>query len=622
VKIYRNSIVKKIVVLYFIVTYCLTVAADDTIKVKDKPLPLKYYTLNQFEYNDSIRSMYNTLQSLHNYTPRNTFGNTGLAYNDFIYSYPFPFGFNYGRNYFRNYFYTPYSILFYNTRIPYTDLLYVFGSQREQFFKMTFSYNIKKNWNFSANFSAIKGTGFYIRQKSDDLFFCISSNYKARNNRYMLLASGAFNSIKTEENGGMINDSLFFAGRTNYDPSLRDAKVFRLNKNVFVKQYFNLGHQLHDTMPVQVSSRFMLTSQFEDNASKFTDSNPKSAYYKHIYYDSTKTNDSTYFLRLENELAWKRVDNLKHRGILDMIGLGFSLKHQYVYVEQRELKIRQMDTTFHNILAGAELSNLYSNHQWFWKFTATYGLKGYNKDDREWLGSITKTFGDSLSRWSLNARIKKYAPPFIYNAYASNHFKWENQFEKSIENTIAANLHIHKYDVSLQVDFTNYSNVLYFDTIVIPRQYEGTIPVLSAVLIKNISFHNWHLDNHIRYQRVPDSSVIRVPEFILKHALYYENDLFKKALRLQIGVQLMYNTAYYANAYMPVTGQFYLQNQRKYGNYPIFDFFLNFKVKAVNAFFKIDHLNSGFSGNNYMLTPHYIINQRAFRLGVSWKFWD
>lgn len=621
-KIYRNNTVKKIPILFLFFVHFFYAKADDSLKVVNKPLPLKYWTVSQFEHRDSISYLYNTLKSQHNYLPRNTFGNSGLAFNDFIYNNPLPFGFNYSKNYYRNYYYTPYSINFYNTRIPYTDLLYVFGSQKEQFFKMAFSYNILKNWNFSANFTRVNCLGYYQRQRSDVTCFSISSNYRSRDNRYMLLISGALNSVKAEENGGMAKDSAFFAGRISYEPTLKEARTFRVNRNVFIRNYLNLGHQENDTMPVQTTSRFILTSVYDENALKFTDSNPRSKYYNHIYFDSTKTHDSVNIFKLENELAWKRVDNLKHRGILDMIGVGVGIKHQYMNIDYRQSKERQLDSTINNFLASAELNNLYSKNNLYWKFSILYGLKGYNREDYEGSGTITKVFRDSLSRISITAKAKAYAAPFMYNLYLSNNFSWLTNFEKPTEQTLEANLFLNKFDLNLLVNFTNYTNVLYFDTLAVPRQHKGTIPMLSVALTKNFEIFNWHLDNQVRYQQVPDSSVIRVPEFILQHALYYENDLFKKAMRLQIGVQVMYNTAYYANAYMPATGQFYIQNVRTYGNYPILDFFLNFKIKAVNAFFKIDHLNSNFSGYSYMLTPHYILNQRAFRLGVSWKFWN
>ena len=153
-------------------------------------------------------------------------------------------------------------------------------------------------------------------------------------------------------------------------------------------------------------------------------------------------------------------------------------------------------------------------------------------------------------------------------------------------------------------------------------QYKGSIPVFTSFLKKDFTFSNFHINNKINYQHVPDYSVIRVPEFILEHSLYYENDLFKNAMRLQIGFSLFYNSAYYSNQYMPATGQFYFQDKNKYGNYPFVDFFINARVKTVRIFFKIDHFNYGMIGNNYMLSPHYPMNDRVFKFGVSWRFFD
>jgi hypothetical protein len=605
--------VKKILLLFLFFTHTVFAANDDSLKVQNKVFPLKYYTVIQFEYADSASYLDNTLLDFQNYLPKNTLGNVGLAFNDFIYKTNTPFGFNYGKNNFQNYFYTPFNLKFYNTRIPYTDLFAVFGSQKEQFFRMTLSYNIKKNWNITANFSRIKSLGFYDKQKTDHTFFALSSNYKTVNNRYMLLASAAFNRVKNEENGGLEKDTLSSGA---YNEILASATNFMSNNNIFLKQYLNLGYRANDTLPIIPTSRFILTSMLDDLSPKFIDPDPKDGHYDHYYY-AMNTNDTSNILKLENELAWKRVDNLKHRGIADAVGVGASVKNQFIRVQQRKI-----DTTFNNFIVGAELGNLFSKNKCWWKLNASYGLTGYNKDDYSYALVLTKAFRDSLTRVTLHLRTTEHAPDFMYNEYATNHFKWTNHFEKIKEQTAAANLNINKYDLALGVDVTTYSNVLYFDTAALAQQYKGNVQVVSVMLKKNITFHNWHLNNRINYQYVPDSSVIRVPQFVLQHSLYYENNLFKNALRLQIGFSVFYNTAYYANAFMPTNSQFYLQNKQEYGNYPILDFFLNAKIKVVNIFFKIDHLNSGFTGTDYMLTPNYFINTRSFKIGISWKFWD
>ena len=608
---------KKLIILLFC-TSTLFASTNDSLKVSNKVFPLKYYTINQFEYPDSVSYVFNTMIDFHNYLKKNTLGNIGMVNNDFYYKTSRGEGFNYGPNNYQDYFYTPSNLKFYNTRIPYADIFYVFGTKQEQYFKMTFSYNIKKNWNMSVYFSRIRSKGFYPNLVPDHNFFAASTNYKTLDNRYMLLASVCWNGIKNSENGGITDDTTFFNGyilRAKYN--LQDATNYRRNRNIFIKQYYNLGHREKDTMPVIPGSRFIFTSEYDEIAQRYKDSNPLSEFYDHVYYDSTSTYDSSHVDKLNNELAWKTVDNGKHRGIMDMIGIGVSVKHQLINIRQREIY-----ATFNNVYTGFELNNLYSNHKFWWKIKSFYGLHGYNKEDYELYGVLSKGIIDSLSRISISCKSGEYAPDYMYTNYLSNHFRWSNYFEKVKEQSISLGFCIPKYDFALSVDYSNYGNVLYFDTNVVAQQFKGTINIIRASLKKDFSFFNWHLNNKVKYQQVPDSSVIRVPLLMLQHSLFYENDLFKKALRMQIGFEVFYNTSFYANAYMPVTGEFYIQNNSKYGSYPMLDFFLNMKIKVVNAFFKIEHLNSGFSGNTYMLTPGYVMAPRTFKFGVSWKLFN
>ncbi|HRG52114.1 MAG TPA: hypothetical protein PLL00_04710 [Bacteroidia bacterium] len=609
---------RKVVIFFLFCTSTLFASTKDSSKVAKKVFPLKYYTANQFEYSDSANYVFDKFQDFHNFLGKNTLGNIGMANDDFRYKASRVFGFNYGKNNYEKYYYTPYNLKFYDTRIPYADLFYVFGTKQEQYFKMAFSYNIKKNWNVTVNFSRIRSKGFYQNLVPNHTFFAVSSNYKTLNNRYMLLASVCFNTIKNTENGGLKADTMLFNGEiSNAKFELANAKNYRRNRNAFVKQYFNLGHRENDSVPIIPSSRFILTTEFDEMAQTYDDINPLLPFYPAIYYDSTKTFDSSHIYKLNNELTWKRVDNKKHRGVMDMIGVGASIQHQLVEVKQREIY-----KTINNIFAGAELNNLYSKHKLWWKAQYRYGLSGYNKDDYEIYGILSKGVIDSLSSISLSYKSTAYAPDFMFNQYSSNHFKWENNFDKVSEQSITAGISIPKYDLFLSADYTSYKNLLFFDLQSLARQYDTTFNMFSVQLKKNISFFNWHLNNTVIYQNVPNYSVIPAPEWILQHSLFYENDLFKKALRMQIGFELFYNSAFYSNAYMPVLGEFYIQSQRMYGGYPMVDFFLNMKIKIVNAFFKIEHLNSGFSGNNYMLTPHYAMAPRTFKFGVSWKLFN
>jgi len=171
-------------------------------------------------------------------------------------------------------------------------------------------------------------------------------------------------------------------------------------------------------------------------------------------------------------------------------------------------------------------------------------------------------------------------------------------------------------------DYSLYKNVAYFNQFADAAQDNTIIPVFHAFIKKDFNFNHWHLNNKINYQLVPDSSVIRLPEFVLEHSLFYSNQLFQKAANIQIGASVFYVSSYFANAYMPATAQFYIQNTTVCGNYPAINFFINAQVKTVRVFFKIDNLNYKLMTNDYMLTPNYIMNGRAFKFGISWMFYD
>lgn len=632
---------------------------NDSIKNSVKRSTVRYFNQNQFEYDDSLSYIENSLYNFTKYLNRNNLGNNGLAFNDLTFSPSITdyIGFNYSKNNYSNYFLSPRNFRFYNTRTPFTDLFYVVGSKKEQLFKMTFSYNIKKNWNITADFSRIRSEGFYLRQNTNHNFIALSSNYKSLNNRYYFLASIIYNGAKNSENGGIVNDSSKFnsenINKKTIAVNLSNANRATINRSIYFKQYVNFGDKSQDTASfnsIIPKSRITLTTILEDNILKYQDQNPWAGYYSNIYFDSTQTFDSTYHQKFENELEWKRVDNKKHRGFIDLVGIGASIKHQLINVTQRELfKISdvsiinglvnteqsQVDTSFNNIVASAQIFNTYSKNQFWWNLTHKYAVSGYNAGDYYTGGIIKKTFRNNLNFLILKLEEKKQTPDFIFSRYVSNHFKWNNNFQKVEELHAKLYFSVEKYNLTISTSISNYKNVLYYNDSAIAKQDTSSIPVISFFIKKDFIYRNWHLNNRVTYQSIPDSSVIRVPKLLLEHSLYYENEVFKGAMKLQTGFSVFYNSAYYANAYMPATGQFYLQNNKKYGNYPFIDFFIAARIKTVRIFFKIDHLNSGLmerekdgkrvyklTENNYILTPDYPINDRAFKFGVSWLFYD
>jgi hypothetical protein len=93
-------------------------------------------------------------------------------------------------------------------------------------------------------------------------------------------------------------------------------------------------------------------------------------------------------------------------------------------------------------------------------------------------------------------------------------------------------------------------------------------------------------------------------------------------MHVQIGLDMRYNSKYYADKYSPATGLFYLQDEKKYGNFPYLDGYANLRLKRTTVFFKMMNFGTQFLKGEYISTPNYPMPRSTFRFGISWVFYD
>jgi hypothetical protein len=91
---------------------------------------------------------------------------------------------------------------------------------------------------------------------------------------------------------------------------------------------------------------------------------------------------------------------------------------------------------------------------------------------------------------------------------------------------------------------------------------------------------------------------------------------------MQIGADVRYHTAYYAPSYMPATGQFFVQDKMKIGNYPVMNVYINAHLKRTRFFVQYYHLNQLFMQGDYYSMPYYPINPATLKMGLTWNFYD
>ncbi|MBQ5511826.1 MAG: hypothetical protein IIT94_11995, partial [Prevotella sp.] len=55
---------------------------------------------------------------------------------------------------------------------------------------------------------------------------------------------------------------------------------------------------------------------------------------------------------------------------------------------------------------------------------------------------------------------------------------------------------------------------------------------------------------------------------------------------------------------------------------PIVDVYANFHLKHTRFFVMMSHVNAEIGDKNYFLVPHYPLNGRVLRFGLSWNFFN
>lgn len=246
-------------------------------------------------------------------------------------------------------------------------------------------------------------------------------------------------------------------------------------------------------------------------------------------------------------------------------------------------------------------------------------------------------FGDTVT---LRAKgfFHHVNPTFYYRHYHSRHFWWDNDdLSKIIHSRIEGVFTYRKTRTSLRVAVDELKNYTYMamsydidnefnrtGNKVSIAQKSGAISLFTVSLSQDFKLGPLHWDNVITYQKSSDNDVIPLPDINIYSNLYLRFKI-ARVLKCDLGADIRYFTKYYAPDYSPALGQYAVQtgNVRvKTGNYPLVNAYANFHLKRTRFFVMMSHVNGGSGSKEYFLTPHYPLNGRIFRFGLSWNFFN
>jgi hypothetical protein len=618
---HKHTFCSKLLLCLWFVSYSLTSQVNyptdssfiNTLTHADKN------NLQQFLYSKIDTSITN----FQNYFPRNTNGHLGMPSAPLFINYQSKaLGFNLFTAPYQNDMISSDDVKYYQTKGPYASLTGIAGSKQEQAFKLLFSNTFKNKLNITLGFNRYSGIGFYQKQQSFTNNFYTTSNYTSKNNRVGYYAYVLYNKVKHQENGGISNDTLFLENvsinKFLLPVNLNYAKRELRNTTFDFNPWFRLNKNEDSS---SVLSHFIdYQFNYSGNYSKYADANSgEESFYKVYYLDTVSTKDSTHWRIINNGLNY----TLKINPINAKLKIGYKNEINQVY--------QYLDSTFMNHLVNAGLYVSKNKYSGFVK--ANYVAQGSNQNDYSL--EIGNCFSDKLP-WvtmknkgtigfnvKFNASIEKRHPDFIFNNWVSNHYVWNNNFSPIDKQQALFSISTNDNRFDVGVVYQNVKNFIYFNELAVPEQTPIGIQNISAFIHKDILlFKHLGINAKYNYQSSSYQAIVSVPNHVINGALYYQGNLFKRALQIQIGFNAQYFSSFYGYAYMPMTNQYYVQTTKTVGDYPYVDFFLNARIKPVRIFVKIDHVTQGLLGGNYSLTPGYLQNDRAFKFGVNWLFFD
>lgn len=547
-------------------------------------------------------------------------GNPGTAYQSLIFTPSWKNGFGFGQHAFNEYIFSPANTEYYFLTDPYTDIFYSMGGKKEQIINIKFYRNILPNAGIGINFRYVFAPGRYDRQKADNKNFAGTGQFYSKNRQYGVIGNFIHNKVYVEENGGIKYDSVFELNletdRQLYLVNLNSAQNQIKGNSFFINQYANLSKPSGEDGRISKFGRITHSYYQIKQTRKYIDDNPASGFYEHIYLDSTRTFDSVYYFNVENSLTWSNLgynDSAFQKPFYIYAGATYRYTELGGYMPRQYL--RQWDLN-----AGFFLKFLRNN-----AVTARYSrTRGdYNNEDFSGKASLHHYFrNDSTNhgRISLDVAIAQKTPEYFYHYYQANNFRWDNSFEK--EDNFSATFSYTRRRLNTGLVYLSLGNFVYLDENALPAQAKERFNVYRIYLNRQQWFWKFCLDGKFIYQHSTNEQVLRLPDFAANLSLFFRSWIFKKAAQIQPGVDIFYNTSYYANAYMPALRSFYIQNTKELGNYIYMDVYLMLKVKRAIIFLKYQHFNSLFGDYRYFMVPHYPMQDAAFKFGVSWKFYN
>jgi hypothetical protein len=527
-------------------------------------------------------------------------------------------------------------IKYYSVATPLTELYFKTVMEQGQTLDSFITVSPSERLNFSIAYKGLRSLGNFVNQLSSSGNFRFTTNYNTKNKRYFLKAHLTIQDQFNAENGGIVSANDFegksqdFVDRARLQVYFENAssmlegtryflnhnfKLFQLNS----KNKFLLSHEMNlenkrfnfsQTTPVTTVVQLPVDLVFNRFGESFVSSN---------------INNTTQYNKIYNRVGLAFDNNTLGQFQFFIDDFNYNYSYNSVLIQNNKAIPSALNDRINSI--GGQYK--YQKNNWNGNFQYSNSISNQSLSNLDL--KVDYSFSDE-NQVSFQVQKINKLPNHIYNLYQSSYvnYNWSNNFKNEKITNFQAFATTKWVTASFQ--YTTINDKLYFADsnltenllFTAPKQYDKTINYLSVKLEKEIVVGKFALDNTVLFQQVEQSElIVNVPKIVTRNTIYYSDWVFKRAMFIQTGFILNYFSSYYANDYNPLIGEFYVQNDKKIGAFPMLDFFINAKVKQTRFYLKAEHFNAGFAKTNAFYTaPNYPYRDFTIRFGLVWNFFQ
>lgn len=552
-----------------------------------------------------------------------------------------------------------------DTKTPHINLTYFkAGDKRrgEERIKGYFAANFGKKIGIGADMDYLVGRGKYNSQ-STSLFDARFYGYY-RGDIYSVTASANRDEMKIAENGGIEDDRYITSpeamaeGKREYSPEDIPVRLSETWNNIKRKQLLvtqvlsfktdiEVTDSLLDTIIVyreqRVAGKLSHSVEFGGLQRRHIANKTPANYYQYNYLVNDSI-DIAKNLYIENTFSISLAEGVYKWAIA---GLTAYARHEFNQYYQPDVWLSGIDSEYlmregesDFVLGGIINRSIGNTGDITARAETVIAGKHFGDFIVQGNGHIKFPFMKQNAGMTANLTIRNEQPAYFFSHFHSQHLWWDNALRNEFSTRVDFRLSVEHWRTYLSVGMDNIHNYTYFandgspvtigDKTIIQNnisvfQKSGSLRVLNITLNKNFVLGPLNWENSFIYQVSSDKNALPLPEYNIYSNIFLKFNYAKK-LRLEIGGDVTYFNKYYAPDYLPALGQYHTQNfadREEIGGYPFINLYANCSLRGVRFYVMGYHINENLMVNrNSFLAPHYPVNPRLLKIGISWTFYD